>query len=122
MRPEATARTVAGVVVLLISSSACAQVDSRSVSAITAPSAAPGHTLVVRVHERGSEAPLAGALVRHNTDGHYTDASGEAHLVVTLGEETTIDVSAPEYHSMQATGTLNGDERWTFYLEPSTNQ
>lgn len=71
---------------------------------------------------RGAEAPIAGALVRHEATAHYTNASGESFLAVQSGAETTIDVSASGYHAMQAASVLNSNERWTFYLEISAEQ
>lgn len=111
---------------LMLSTAACAQVESSpSFSTIAAPSAAvpqpADHTLLVRVHARGSETPIGGALVRHKLDGYYTSPSGEARVTVASGEETTISVSAPDFHSMEASGTLNCDEQWTFYLEAEPN-
>src|SRR5262245_34541839 len=125
-RHSAGRLTQAAIAGLLILAAACARTDSnRSVPGITAPSAAvpepSGHTLVVRVHARGSEAPIVGALVQHNLDDHYTNAAGEARLTVPGDEETTIVVSAPDFHTMQASGMLHGDERWTFYLEADSS-
>lgn len=106
---------------LLLSSAACVQQDS-SLTGLTSPSPTASSsgalTLTVRVHVRGSESPISGALVRHEAAGYYTNASGESLISVGSGSETTIDVSASGYHAMQASGVLNGDERWTFYLEP----
>jgi hypothetical protein len=112
---------------LLLVTAACAERDSRrSVSNITAPSAvvpaSSGHTLVIRVYMRSSQTPISGALVEHELDDHYTNPSGEARLTVAAGEETTIAVSAPRFHAMQASGTLNSDEQWTFYLEADRNE
>jgi len=77
-------------------------------------------TLTVRVQARGSESPIAGALVRHEAGRYYTDNSGESLLSVHAGTETAINVSADGYHAMGAAGTLLTDERWTFYLEPQS--
>ena len=125
-RYSAGAPARAAIAGLLIASGACARADSHgAVAGITAPSAAApelsGHTLVIRVYARGSTSPIGGALVEHELDDHYTNLSGEAQLTVAAGEETTIAVSAPDFHTMQASGTLNGDEQWTFYLEAETN-
>jgi hypothetical protein len=115
----------AAIIGLLILSASCARTDShRSAASITAPSAAVPesslHTLVVHVHARGSTAPIADAQVQHEREYYYTDVAGVARLTVASGEETTIAVSAADFHTMQASGTLNGDEQWTFYLEADT--
>jgi hypothetical protein len=126
-RYSAAAQARAAIAGLLLVTAACTRMDARrSVPSITAPSAAvpesSGHTLVIRVYSRGSQSPIAGALVEHELDDHYTNPSGEARLMVAAGEETTIAVSAPEFHMMQASGTLNSNEQWTFYLEADTNE
>jgi hypothetical protein len=95
----------------------------QSTSSLTAPTpvatATTSISLTIRVHARGTQAPIGGALVSHESAGYVTDASGESRITVAPGEETTIVVSASGYHPMEASGVLNSDERWTFYLEPN---
>jgi hypothetical protein len=92
-------------------------------SSLTAPTpvatATSSITLTIRVQARGTEAPIGGALVSHESTPYFTDPSGESRITVEQGEETTIVVSASGYHQMEASGVLNSDERWTFYLEPN---
>src|SRR5262245_22163794 len=108
------------VLVVLMTSAGCT-VDRGTMSSLSAPSPPPEAprtmTLTVRVQARGTEQPIAGALVRHEAVAYYTDGSGESALAVAAGSETTIDVSAPGFHAMRAAGTLNSDERWIFYLQ-----
>jgi hypothetical protein len=126
-RHSAGVPALAAIAGLLLATAACARTDARrDVPSMTAPSAVvpqpSGHTLVIRVYTRSSQSPIGGALVEHELDDHYTNPSGEARLTVAAGEETTIAVSAPEFHTMQASGTLNSDEQWTFYLEADTDE
>jgi hypothetical protein len=105
----------------LVLVAACTKMESPG--SLTAPSPiaieTTAITLTIRVHARGTHAPISGALVSHEAAGYYTDLSGESHIVIVYGEETTIVVSASGYHPMEASGVLNSDERWTFYLEPN---
>jgi hypothetical protein len=73
-------------------------------------------TLTVLVLERTSEVPIHGALVRYKETNIYSDATGQAVVPVTAGEETAIVVSAPAHEPMSASAVLNNSERWTFYL------
>lgn len=76
--------------------------------------------LTVRVHERTSEVPIAGAFVLYQGTSASTDRTGQVVFEVERGEETTIDVSAQGYEPLSASGVLGGDERWTFYLRTSS--
>jgi hypothetical protein len=75
-------------------------------------------TLTVRVHERSTERPIAGALVQHDGNRFYTNVFGESAVPVGGTVETTVTVSAPSFLGMSASGILHNDERWTFYLAP----
>lgn len=99
---------------------ACARIDASSTQSdagLVAPSPIAATTLTVQVRERGSNAPIAGAAVRSGAVAQYTDSAGETILGVARGCETIVNVSAAGFHSMEAAATLNGNERWTFYLE-----
>lgn len=76
----------------------------------------PGITLTVRVLQRTTELPIAGARVRTSTGDGSTDAAGLFVLSVAPGFSTDVDVSAPGYEPMGASGVLADSERWTFYL------
>lgn len=75
--------------------------------------------LTVRVLTRTTEQPITGATVFQNRDAvGLTDGGGELRTNVPVGVEFAIDVSAPGFVGFGAAGTVNGEERWTFYLEP----
>lgn len=102
-----------GVTFLLCTASACADLHITP----TATTSDATVTLTVRVKARATEIPIRGALVRYNANApSYTDVSGQSVLKVVPALETTIDVSAPGYETMAASGVLAGDERWTFFL------
>ena len=74
--------------------------------------------LTVRVLERGTQLPLAEALVlRDNDVVGRTDGDGMAQAKVPVGVEFQIGVKAAGFVSIGAAGTVTGHERWTFYLE-----
>ena len=74
--------------------------------------------LTVRVLERGTELPLAEALVLRNEDiVGRTDGAGMVHADVPVGVEFQIGVKAAGYKTAGVTGTVTSQERWTFYLE-----
>lgn len=74
--------------------------------------------LTVRVLMRGSEAPIAAASVfQDDTAVGTTNGSGELRTNVPMDIEFHINVSAPGYVSLGATGSVRSEERWTFYLE-----
>jgi hypothetical protein len=75
--------------------------------------------LTVRVLTRTTEQAIAGATVQSARSTGTTDALGICILSVTVGEEVDVDVSAPGYETMGASGVLGSNERWTFYLRPS---
>src|SRR5689334_5973284 len=99
---------------------ACAQSDPTAPS--TNPTGFPdatglsGVTLTVRVLQRTTELPIAGARVTTSSGTGSTDASGLFVMAVAPGRSTDVDVSAPGYESMGASGVLADNERWTFYL------
>ena len=100
---------------------ACAQ-SSPSAPSGTPQSALPvdpGITLTVRVLQRTTELPIPGARVETSLGTGSTDASGLFVLVAVAGRTTDVDVSAPGYESMGASGVLADSERWTFYLASS---
>jgi len=117
-----SARTLLASCLFVLALVGCARLET-SPSAPTAalPAAAPAPlTLTIRVHERnGGEMPIAGALVIHESTAVYTDAAGESRFLIQSGRETTVDVSADGYRSMQASAVVNSHERWTFFLEPA---
>lgn len=89
---------------------------TRSVT--TSPSASVD--LTVRVLTRETEIPITGARVFQNSTAvGATDAGGELRTNVPVEVEFRIDVAAPGYVGFGATGTVRGQERWTFYLEPA---
>jgi len=95
----------------------------HSSTAPTTPKAAqPTTELTVRVLTRGSEEPVAAATVfRNQIAVGETDAEGIVRAQVPLGVEFTIDVTAPGFIGSGASATVNGQERWTFYLERMTD-
>jgi hypothetical protein len=121
-----SARALGLIALVAVANGACAQLETSPSPVVTAdvvPAAgAPAAVmLTVRVQQRGSEAPIAGATVRSNHDAvAHTDALGLCMLSVTTREETTIDVSAAGYQSMSASAVIGNSERWTFYLESSS--
>jgi hypothetical protein len=93
-------------------------------AAAPASAAAPAPTisLTVRVLARGSEAPVTAATVfRDRIAVSQTDADGIAHAEVPVGVEFSIDVTAPGFLGSGASATVSGQERWTFYLERSSD-
>lgn len=74
--------------------------------------------LTVRVLTRTTELPIAGATVfdGENPVG-MTGDGGELQTKVPLGVEFHIRVAAAGFVGLGAFGTVNGEERWTFYLE-----
>lgn len=74
--------------------------------------------LTVRVLMRGSEAPIAAASVfQDDAAVGTTNGSGELRTNVPIDIEFHINVSAPGYVALGATGSVRSEERWTFYLE-----
>jgi hypothetical protein len=73
--------------------------------------------LTVRVLTRTTERPIAGAA-EFNGDSPvgFTDSSGAPRTNVPLRVEFRIREAASGFVGLAA-GTVNGDERWTFYLE-----
>ena len=89
-------------------------------AAATAPASTIG--LTIRVLARGSEEPVTAATVfRDRIAVGQTDADGIAHAEVPVGVEFSIDVTAPGFLGSGASATVNGHERWTFYLERSSD-
>jgi hypothetical protein len=108
-------------VVVAIAAASCTEMSHPTAPSQSLPdtsSVASTVTLTVSVQIRTAARPIPDAVVRH--DGHiaYTNASGEATLLVPRGQETTVDVSAAGYESLGASGVVANDERWTFYLAP----
>lgn len=106
--------------------SACAQ-SPTGPTAVTEPlpvvETSPATTVIdgvltIRVLERGTEEPIASALVVGSDDRATTDASGSCTLHVVQGTEYEVNVSAPGYQPMGASAILTNNERWTFYLAP----
>ncbi len=100
-----------------VASCACVSKSSpTSPSTIAAPSTLP---LVVKVVTRGAETPIPGASVFENDRlVGQTDHGGEVNATVAPGIEFHITVTASGYDGNGAWGTVNSEERWTFYLEP----
>jgi hypothetical protein len=74
--------------------------------------------LTVRVLERGTELPLAEAVVLRDDDiVGRTDGEGMVHADVPVGVEFQIGVKAAGFKNAGVTGTVTSQERWTFYLE-----
>ncbi len=92
-----------------------------SVGPTPPPAAATPQTgaLTVRVLARTTEQAIAGATVQSARSTGTTDALGVCILPFALGEEVDVNVSAPGYETMGASGVLGSNERWTFYLRPS---
>lgn len=99
----------------------------QTVSACTSSSTAPGEVtaITVKVVKFGSNESVVGAKV--SVEGVQasgsTDVDGTLRVVVPLGTEFTVGVSAPGYQSVQASGTINvkgkQEEVWIFWLEPN---
>jgi hypothetical protein len=112
-------RAVASLAFVAAASAACA---TQSPVAPTADTSAPAQSipttgiLTVRVLARTSEQPIAGASVLTPTGRATTDAAGVCTLSVSTGETVDVSVSADGYQPMGASGVLNANERWTFYL------
>jgi hypothetical protein len=92
---------------------------SPSTSSLATPQAS---ALTVRVLARTTEEAIAGAIVRSAHSTGTTDVLGICILSVTVGEEVDVDVSATGYETMGASGVLGTNERWTFYLRPSSTR
>jgi hypothetical protein len=109
------------IVAIAIAAATCTDI-SRPLSpspGIDSPGSVPSTAkLTVAVQIRTAARPIQDAAVRHDGQISYTDASGEATLLVPRGQETIVDVSAAGYESLGASGVLANDERWTFYLAP----
>jgi|SRR6516165_1896008 len=75
--------------------------------------------LTVQVLTRSDEQPIAGAAVWENaaTVGE-TDANGISRVTVARGADLHISVTANGYVGFGASGTVNSEETWWFYLEP----
>lgn len=74
--------------------------------------------LTVRVLTRTQEAPLPGAVVTVDGTTSKVDAAGTCEFNVRPGAMANVDVSAVGFAPLGASGILQNDERWTFYLEP----
>lgn len=109
----------------ILLTSATLSIACASPAAPTAPtppapvSPASSVGLTVRVLTRATESPIAGANVFAD-EGRVgvTNAAGELRTNVPLGIEFHIRVAASGFVGFGAYGTVNGEERWTFYLEP----
>jgi hypothetical protein len=89
-------------------------------SSAAAPAATIG--LTVRVLTRGSEQPVTAATVfRDRIAVGQTDAEGIVYAEVPVGVEFSIDVTAPGFFGSGASATVSSHERWTFYLERSSD-
>lgn len=74
--------------------------------------------LTVLVLTRGSETPVPGAAVaRDDQSVGETGSDGAIRTVVPVGKEFHITVAASGFLGNGAWGTVEGEERWTFYLE-----
>ena len=65
-----------------------------------------------------------GAAIHANWDSvavGQTDADGIVHAEVPVGVEFAIDVTAPGFLGSGASATVSSHERWTFYLERSSD-
>jgi hypothetical protein len=119
-RPRGVRTVALASIVLAVLSTACA--GSPSPVAPTTPVAitpSASVNLTVRVLTRGTEVPITGARVFQNSAAvGTTNAGGELRTNVPVDVEFQIDVTAPGYVGFGVTGTVRGEERWTFYLEP----
>ena len=119
--PPAAVRTLLGIVLMSASLSLACAGAATPTAPTPAPAVSPASSvgLTVRVLTRATESPIAGATV-FGGDGivGVTSASGELRTNVPLGVEFHIRVAAQGFVGLGAYGTVNGEERWTFYLEP----
>jgi hypothetical protein len=119
---------LAASVALLVVLSACVSRGSSPIAPSTpaatpAPSPAVTSTaLSVRVLTRASDAPIEGASVLQNANlVGKTNRDGMAQLQVPVGVEFQISVTAAGYVGFGDTGSVQGSEVWTFYLERTPN-
>src|SRR5690349_18325014 len=89
---------------LLVSCSMQSPVAPVAPSANPAPPAPDASltTLTVRVLARGSEQPIAGAVIRTAATSAVSDSLGVCVMTVALGPEIEVDVTAPGYERMSA--------------------
>jgi hypothetical protein len=117
---RADVRTLLSIILTAASLSIGCAGATTPVAPTSPPAVSPASSvgLTVRVLTRATESPIAGANV-FATDGMVgvTDATGELRTNVPLGVEFHIRVAAQGFVGLGAYGTVNGEERWTFYLE-----
>ena len=128
MRMAPRAGLTATFIIVLVGLSGCVSHGSSPLSP-SAPAAAPvpspaasSTALNVRVLTRATDAPIAGASVLQNSSVvGTTDHDGMAQVRVPIGVEFQISVSATGYVGFGDTGSVQGSEVWTFYLERLAN-
>ena len=125
MRSPSSAGAVVCVAACAAVLSGCEVIHSPAApAAAPVPAVAPAATigLTVRVLARGSEEPVSAATVfRDRVAVGQTDADGIVHAEVPVGVEFAIDVTAPGFLGSGASATVSSHERWTFYLERSSD-
>lgn len=107
-------------VVLVALSGSVACVGTKSPTAPAPVTASKTVELTVRVLTRATEHAVTGAMVYQNgAVVGVTTENGELRTNVPFDSDFRIDVAAPGFVGFGAAGTVRGDERWTFYLEPA---
>ncbi len=91
---------------------------------VTVPESAPSAdtvTLTVRVFQRGTQTPVAGATVHLDQRTAQADAYGTCEFTMNSGGLANVEVSASGFSPLTVSGILRSNERWTFYLEQQGN-
>lgn len=111
-----------GLVLVACLAAACASPTAPSTPTIPSAPAPPQNAplpvvLTVRVLQRTVATPLPGATVVLGIRTAQSNADGVCTFSLTAGNMADVEVSAPGYQPLSASGVLNSDQRWTFYLE-----